>query len=390
MLSLPMKRVFNFLVNNPYINVVIASDPEGISGLLRAARDLGGDNLLELYESERNIRDKVAAGIIKPLPGMTQDERVRQLDHEIGRLLTITALKTLIYLDSWIKKTTMTGVDKKSYMDSVVNPSSYFIADNSREYSLIEEIAMDRGFMGPDDMAEDIIAASLAYLNGEGQEEYRTGIYNPNWGRDYNPSPLPWNVLKRKYEEISRGLHLRATLPTMIDKDGDVRDNMEVLDIILNDSNNYAYYESCNGRDLQDEIMEIDYRLTCALYGPNKAYNKTFLLVDDGVFYFDYSAIRARINTINRTKSGREALLKVAAILGLSREGKINLARTGKIAVKERIETARGMKAVREKKVDIASSQGLQEVKKIVKRGRPRKIEPTPVKRGRGRPKKTA
>lgn len=388
MLSIPMKKVFSYVVNNPYIKTVIDGDPEGVSGLLRAARDMGGDNLLEIYASEKNIRDKVASGQIQPLPGMDKEERVRHLDAEMGRLLTITALKTLIYLDSWIKRTTTKAIEKKDYFDSQINPSSYCVYDNSREYSLMEELAYDRGFMSAEDIAEDIISASLAFLHGEGQSEYRTGVYNPNWGRWYNPLPYPWCVLERKYDEVSRNLHLRTSIPVMVGKDGEELDQAEALDRLLINSNSY---KTCNGTDLQEIIEDLDSLLVCALYGEGKEDYHSFLLLDDNNnYFFDYSAIRARINTVNRTKNGREALLKVASILGLSREGKCNLASFGKVAIKEKVETTRGLKATREKKVGVTSTQGLSEVKKIVKRGRPRKVETAPVKRGRGRPKKTA
>lgn len=356
-----MKRVFSSLVNNPFMKQVIASNQDGLTDLLQSARYITGDNLLELYSGKEISKDRV---------------------------LAITALKTLIYLDNWIKKTTIKDVEKKEYYDQEVNAVSYCVYDNSKEYSMIEEIAYNHGFMDHEDMAEDIITASLAFLNGEGQEEYRTGVYNPAWGRYYNPSPYPWNVLKRKYDELSRNLHLRAAIPVLEDKDGDPMDQIETLDLILSNSNSYQYYEACNGRDLQDTITEIDYRLCCALYGPEKADNKTFLLVDQGVYYFDYAAIKARISTLKRTKSGMAALMHIASILGLSKEGRAALIATGKISTKEKIETARGMKAVREKRIAIASSQGLKEVKKLVRRGRPKKVGITPVKRGRGRPKK--
>ena len=388
MLSIPMKRVFSFLVNNPYIKSVIDGDPEGLGGLLQAARYMSGDDLLAIYSSAHSVRDKLASGQLQPLPGMDKGARIKELELEMGRLLAITALKTIIILDSWVKKTTMRAVEKKDYIDSSVNPSSYCIYDNSREYSVVEELAYDRGFMGAEDMAEDIIAASLAFLNGEGQQEYKCGVYNPNWGRFYNPLPYPWNVLERKYDEISRSLHLRTSIPVMLDKEGEELDQAEALDRVLNKSSGYKCH---NGIDLQEIIEDLDILLCNALYGEGKAEEHTFLILgDDNNYYFNYSAIKSRINTINRTKSGREALLKVASLLGLSREGKINLARTGKVAIKEKVKTARGLKATRERKTAIATVEGLQEVKKIIKRGRPRKVEPTPIKRGRGRPKKTA
>lgn len=388
MLTVPMKRVFSYIVNNPYIKGVIDNDPEGLSGLLRAARDTSGDDLLAIYTSAQSVRDKLVSGQLKPLPGMDKEERIAQLNDEIGRLLTITSLKTVIYLDSWLKRTTIAAVEKKDYIDSCVNPDHYSINDNSREYSMLEELAYDRGFCNAEDIAEDIIAASLAFLNGEGQAEYKCGVYNPNWGRFYNPLPYPWNQLERKYDEISRGLHLRTSIPVMTGRDGEELDQIEVLDRILNNSNSH---KTRNNLDLQEVIEDLDCLLVCALYGEGKDEYHTFLLLDqDDNYYFDYSAIRARVNTVNRTKNGRDAMMKVASILGLSREGKLSLARTGKVAIKERVESSAGIVTTRERKAAITTVEGLSEVKKIVKRGRPRKVEPAPVKRGRGRPRKTA
>lgn len=388
MLTVPMKRVFSYIVNNPYIKVVMDNDPEGLSGLLRAARDTSGDDLLAIYTSAQSVRDKLISGQIQPLPGMDKQARISQLESEAGRLLTITALKTLIYLDSWIKRTTTQSIEKKDYLDSAVNPNHYCVYDNSREYSLLEELAYDRGFCNAEDIAEDIIAASLAFLNGEGQSEYRCGVYNPNWGRFYNPLPYPWNVLERKYDEISRGLHLRTSIPVITGRDGEELDQIEALDRILNKSSGHKCH---NTLDLQEIIEDLDSLLVCALYGEGQDDYRSFLLLDDNDnYFFDYAAIKARIATINRTKNGKEAMLKVASILGLSREGKLSLARTGKVVIKERVESSTGIITTRERKAALSSKEGLQEVKKIVKRGRPRKVEPTPVKRGRGRPKKTA
>ena len=260
--------------------------------------------------------------------------------------------------------------------------------DNSKEYSMLEELSYGRGFMDAEDVASDIISASLAFLNGEGQQEFKCGVWHDGWKRFYNPLPYPWCVLERKYDDISRGLHLRTAIPTMVGKDGEELDQVECLDRILNKSSGY---KTRNSMDLQEVLEDLDCLLCEALYGEGKSEDHTFLLLDsDDNYYFDYSAIRARVNTINRTRNGKEAMLKVASILGLSREGRLSLARTGKVAIKERCESSTGIVTTRERRAAITSTQGLQEVKKIVKRGRPRKTEPTPVKRGRGRPKKTA
>lgn len=309
MLSLPGSRIFKCIVNSDFFKV----NKWDISELIDNAVKLNLDDLFALYEVDKD------------------------------RVLAVMCLKTLFYVDNWVKYSTMSKVENISNcVDNLqIDPDVYTIRDNSQQYSMLEELTDNMGYMDTEDIAQDVIYVCLAFLNGE-----------YDMGQKGNLSPLPQNVLERRLYSLRNELHLRATVPLL--DDCERYDAMDTLRDVL---------PAAEGET--ETLINFDKQLCNCLYSGKKSNNSTFLDYSCGYACLDYAKLRTRINYLRRTKTGRGALEYLFSSLGMSRT-----------AIARFIAAGWNMDAV---------------IERSTKRGRPKKEQDAaPVKRGRGRPRKTA
>lgn len=308
MLTTPGAKIFKCLINSDFFK----ANKFDVSELIDSSINLNLEDLFALSDIDRD------------------------------RVLAVLALKTLFCLDNWIKYSTMGKVEKirKKVDELGIDPDNYTIKDNSNQYSMLEELSDDSGYINVEDITQDIICACWAFMSGQ----YDTG-------KKGNLSPLPQNVIERKLYKVSNELHLRSVVPSLPDEGP--YDAMDMLKDVLPSIDGANSYE----------LIEFDRQLAHCLYNSKKYDDITFLDWSEGYAQLDYYKLRVRINYLKRTKSGRGALETLFASLGMS---KTAIARF------------------------LAAGCEPAAVKETKKRGRPKKVQDAPVKRGRGRPRKTA
>ena len=357
--------------------------------------------------------------------------------------LTLAILKTLYLLNSWVLKTTAIKVsnenrkadDTRIIFDPVtqdefgINPEEnfdilgdhrgafdadshrlYTIADNSRDYDMIDELSStNRGIMNNEDVKQDIITACLTFFdlckcnnlvsialwvadNGEYDErkerEDDSDFYNIL-------SPYPNNILKRRYDRVNRELHIRSAIPSY--EDLPECEALSRMAIIAQDTTGAK------------ELEEFGIDFFNAIHSKKvleQGMKNPYLVYENGLpIAPNMETIRAAIRQKARSKSGRHALLAFLSSIGASKTTQAAILRYGFVAVLEKGETvtrgdvsrrvdvhrpvalakasATAINSLGRKKVK-ASPDTSAPVEESKRRGRPRK---EPVKRGRGRPK---
>ena len=241
--------------------------------------------------------------------------------------VAVVACVTFFALNSWIKNAVSSTMSRKGAIAEETQASA-FISDNARDYELMQEISCNCGFTGPDDVARDIILASYEWLNR---------VYTCSLSCAVD---TPYNALIREYRQLSRELHARHNVPSLsIDDDEEEGASIDLERLMFEAE---AIVES-EGRQrdtelgytsVQQALVEINHDLVAYLY-PKKRDTReqadyTFLVDCGGYWALDYSAIRARIAYLNRTKSGKGAIAALEAQLGYSRENRGSLIKEGK------------------------------------------------------------
>ena len=274
--------------------------------------------------------------------------------------LTLGVLKTLYLLNSWALRSTNAAVRKKQESsesanlvydpdttrefaitpeenDFVLAPDEAqgafddcaipVVSDSSWQYDLIDELSESRGFMNFEDVKGDIIEAVITFFklcecrnmvalglwvseNGEYHEQReKADPHSDFWAI---VSPYPNNMIKRHYDRINKGLHVRSIIPTY-------EDSTEIEDIerLL-----FAQLEAHDPHSLVD--FGID--MWSALH-PRKKLEKgiknPFLVYDPDSclpYDIDIAAIKAALRQKARSKSGQAALQALFASWGASRE----------------------------------------------------------------------
>ena len=353
--------------------------------------------------------------------------------------LALGVLKTLYLLNSWVLHTTNAAVRRKTESSKSTNlvydpntarefgitpeENSFIlqpdgaqgvfddcavptVSDSSWQYDLVDELAEDRGFMNAEDMKSDIVEAVLGFFklcacnnmislslwigeNGEYHEQReKEDPVSDFW---FILSPYPQNALKRRYDRINKGLHVRASIPSYEDSS-----EMEDIEKLV-----------FNQVDSHDPYSLIDFGIDFwrAIH-PRKELEKgvknPFLVygTDSGLpFDVDITAVRAAIKQKARSKSGRAALQALFSSWGASRE--IVAAFVANLAIvgihKHTQRTGNSATNVERKMAIMAISPAGKE---LVRKGGLRKditavktdSELTPsqeIKRGRGRPRKS-
>lgn len=239
--------------------------------------------------------------------------------------LAVVAVVAFFALNSWLKNAVAGAMQRKGAIAAETGARS-FISDNAKDYELMAEIAANCGFTGPDDVARDLITASYEWMNR---------VYNCTLSSAVD---TPYNALIRQYRQLSRELHARHNVPSLdIDRDDEEGLNIDRLlfeaDCILESEGRQKDVEK-GYISPQQALIEINHDLVAFLYPKKRDSRKqddyTFLIDCGGYWALDYSAIRARIAYLNRTKSGKGAIAALEAAMGYSRENRGSLMKEGK------------------------------------------------------------
>lgn len=256
---------------------------------------------------------------IDPIGTNSTDRRKHQV--------AVVACVTFFALNSWLKNAVAGTIARKGAIAEETKASA-FVNDNAKDYELMQEISSNCGFSGPDDVARDIILASYEWLNR---------VYTCTLASAVD---TPYNALIRECRSLSKELHARHNVPSL-DLDSDDEEGASIdLERLMFEADCIVESEG-RQRDVelgytstQQALVEINHDLVTYLY-PRKRNSKdqdkyTFLADCGGYWALDYSAIRARIAYLNRTKSGRGAIAALESQLGYSRENRGSLMKEGK------------------------------------------------------------
>ena len=342
-------------------------------------------------------------------------EYIDSLPDKEGQRTAIIAILTFWALNSWLKSALRKTLDKKSAIDGEVE-SKVTVFDSGSDYSVMEELSANRGFMDGEDIARDIVVEAAIW-----QRDVYAGILA-------SATDLPWNRLIARYRATSAELHLRHGMPSLDECESYDEDSGVVslnLGALTKESNAIAF---SYGREsdvekgymsYQQSLIELNYDLVATLY-PRKRDTMdqdsyTFLYDCGGYWALDYAALRARINYLKRTKSGIEALSKLESQLGYNRLHKGDLMTSGRARLtKKRIQKSHTGGAVSrliehdDYSAAISSPAGMERARKGKVGTKEKTVTHTvmtetfangesqkttrsrgrPKKRGRGRPKK--
>lgn len=363
--------------------------------------------------------------------------KVYRRKSDIG--LTLGVLKTLYLLNSWVLRTTGAAIQRKresaesanliydpnTIREFGINPEENdfllatdscegkfddctipVISDSSWQYDLIDELAQDRGFMDYEDMKADIIESVMSFFklcecqnmvslslwiadNGEYHEQREHDDPHSDFWAIL--SPYPQNILKRRYDRINKGLHIRSTIPTY-DDSSELEDIERMVFNQLEDHDPHTLIDF--GLDFW-RMVHPKKELEAGIKNPFLVYDPESGLPVD----VDISAVKTAIRQKARSKSGQAALSALFASWGASRESiaalSPNLAITG---LHKHTQHSGNTTTKTEKRVAImaASPKG----KELVRKGAVRKdvavlktdselTQPQELKRTRGRPRKT-
>lgn len=256
---------------------------------------------------------------IDPIGTNTTDRKKHQI--------AVVACVTFFALNSWLKNAISSTMSKKGAIAGETGARA-FISDNAKDYELMNEISSNCGFTCAEDVARDIILASYEWMNR---------VCTCTLGSAVD---TPYNALIREYRQLSRELHVRHNVPSL-DLDSDDEEGASIdLERLMFEADCIIESEG-RQRDIekgyispQQALIELNYDLVAYLY-PKKRDSKeqdkyTFLVDCGGYWALDYSAIRARIAYLNRTKSGKGAIEALESQLGYSRENRGTLAKEGR------------------------------------------------------------
>ena len=242
--------------------------------------------------------------------------------------VAVVACVCFFALNSWLKNAVSSTMTRKGAIAGETGARA-FVSDNARDYELMAEISSNCGFTGPDDVARDIILASYEWTNR---------VYTCTLTGAVD---TPYNALIRQYRALSKELHARHNVPSLsLDDDENEEGASLDLERILFEAEAIVESEG-RQRDIelgytspQQALVEINHDLVAYLYPRKRDTTNqddyTFLVDCGGYYALDYSAIRARIAYLNRTKSGRGAIAALESQLGYSRENRGSLMKEGR------------------------------------------------------------
>lgn len=361
--------------------------------------------------------------------------KVYRRNPDVG--LTLGVLKALYLLNSWVLRTTNAAIRRKVESEDSANlifdpdttrefnitpeensfilaideaqgafddHSLPIIADSSWQYDLLDELSESRGFMSHEDMKSDIVEAVLNFFrlcecqnmvslavwiasNGEYHEQReREDPVSDFW---HILSPYPQNSLKRRYDRINKGLHIRAVIPTY-------EDSSEIEDV---ERLVFNQIEAHDPHGLIDWGVDF-WRAVHPRKELEQGIKNPYLVYDSGLpVDIDLAAIRQAIRQKARSKSGQAALQALFSSWGASRESIAALSQNlAIVGIHQHTQRTGNTATTTETRVAVmaASRQG----KELVRKGAVRKdvtvlktdselTQSQEIKRGRGRPRKT-